>query len=218
MARFSKTNKYNTECIKPIYFIPEILPGEIFLTITDIAAPGILPYYSISNYGRIWHKYANHFMRTSWDGPGYRIAVLRTVHGATTFRVHRLLMMTHRYYVGCESMMVNHIDGCKTRNYIDFPGIPNPDNLEWVTGSENVKHAEKLGLKKYCLGEEHQNATLTNEQVEKICEMLEQGNLTNRQVAEINNTTLTIVENIKYKRSWKQISENYNFGSTSIER
>lgn len=217
MARYSKTNKYDLNHPTPIFIIPEMLPGENFKMITDQAAKDILPYYSISNYGRIWHIYANHFMSTSWDGPGYRIAVLRTKNGAKTFRVHRLLMLTHRYreYIEYqklhpgENIVANHIDGIKTRNYIDFPNFP--DNLEWNTSSENEKHAYDNGLKPIPLGEESPNSKLTNERVIEICKQIELGNLTSQQIADINNVSLATIENIRFGRSWKQISFNYHF-------
>ena len=77
MSKVSKVFKRDPNVTPILYCVPEILPGEEFKLITDQAAPNILPYYAISNFGRIWNIYENHFMRTSWDGPGYRIAVLR---------------------------------------------------------------------------------------------------------------------------------------------
>ena len=217
MSRYSKENKYDLTHPTPIFIIPELLPGENFKMITTQAAENILPYYAISNYGRIWHVYANHFMSTSWDGPGYRIAVLRTIKGAKTFRVHKLVMLTHRYqeYIECkeahpdENIVVNHINGIKTRNYIDFPGVP--DNLEWTTSSNNEKHAYETGLKQNPLGEDSPNSKLTNEQVIEICNQIEFGNLTSQQIADINNITLATVENIRFGRCWRHISCNYHF-------
>lgn len=212
MSRVSKNFKYDLNHPCPIFIVPEALPGEYFEMITDKAAPNILPYYAISNYGRIWHVYENHFMSTSWDGPGYRIAVLRHKDGrAHTLRVHRLLMLTFRYFEGCEDMDVNHIDGCKTRNYIDFPGIPNPDNLEWTTHQENMIHAHKTGLKRAKFGEEHHNSKLTIEIVNKICELISNKNLTCRQIAEITGTQIHDIENIRYHKTWRHISKDYNF-------
>lgn len=57
---------------------------------------------------------------------------------------------------------VNHIDGNKLN--------PSIDNLEWVTKSENQRHAIKTGLKQS--GEDLYNASLSNKEVEEICESL----------------------------------------------
>lgn len=212
MSKCSKQPKQDLDHPLAIFKIPEMLPGEVFQMITDVAAPGVLPYYAISNFGRIWHIYNNKFMSTSWDGPGYRIAVLRLRNGlAHTFRVHRLLMMTFRYIEGCEDLMVNHMDGCKTRNYIDFPGIPNPDNLEWCNGSYNSTEAFRLGLKHAACGEKHGMAKLTDDLVRQICAHLENKNLTCKQIADIVGVKLHAVENIKYRGAWAHIAKDYNF-------
>ena len=40
-----------------LYFVPEVISEyEEFRPITEQVVPGILNYYMISNFGRIWHK------------------------------------------------------------------------------------------------------------------------------------------------------------------
>lgn len=205
--------------LPPFAIIPEVLPGEYFALLDpNIIDPDLLPYYMISNFGRIWHKYTNHFMSTSWDGPGYRIAVLALKTGKSrTFRVHRLLMLTFRYYPGCEQMMINHKDGVKTHNYIDFPGIKDPDNLEWCDGSYNEKEAFRLGLKKPKYGSEHPLSTITEDQVAHICQLLQdrasgKNILTDKQIREsAGDVSEMQMRSIKQRICWNHVSKDYNF-------
>ena len=55
---------------------------------------------------------------------------------------------------------VNHKNGVKTDN--------SANNLEWVTKTENIAHAFRLGLNKGSLGADHPNAKLTESAVREI--------------------------------------------------
>lgn len=59
-----------------------------------------------------------------------------------------------------DGLEVNHIDGNKLNNNIE--------NLEWVTRSENVLHAFRLGLEKPMRGEDNPTAKLTTKDVLEI--------------------------------------------------
>jgi hypothetical protein len=96
--------------------------------------------YHISNRGRcrvfsndMHHKLITHRV----DSAGY-VTVRLCFKGKTeTKRIHRLVaeafIPNHM-----NKPNVNHINGIKTTNYTK--------NLEWVTHSENIKHAYKLNL------------------------------------------------------------------------
>ncbi|AHK11566.1 homing endonuclease HNH [Shewanella sp. phage 1/40] len=61
--------------------------------------------------------------------------------------------------------VVNHKDGDKLNNLVS--------NLEWCSDSQNQQHALDTGLKQK--GEDLYNAKLSNEQVHKVCKLLEEG-------------------------------------------
>lgn len=76
-------------------------------------------------------------------------------------KVHRLVLEA---WQGAPStkLQVNHIDGNPLNNHLD--------NLEWVTASQNQRHAVVTGLRGK--GEQLYNASLTDDQVHKVCKML----------------------------------------------
>jgi hypothetical protein len=78
-------------------------------------------------------------MKQYSDKDGYAL-VNKSVRGKTiNFKVHRLV--AEIYIPNPENKRcVNHIDGNKTNNKVE--------NLEWVTHSENMYHAFKMGLTK----------------------------------------------------------------------
>lgn len=87
--------------------------------------------------------------------------------------------------------------------------------LEWSSYSDNNQHAidNKLRIPLSC--EQHQYATLTNEQVISVCELLQNGSLYEEIIEQLN---LKDIPNIKRKLimikngyAWKDISKDYNF-------
>lgn len=76
-----------------------------------------------------------------------------------SYLAHRLVAVA---YLGPlpDGMQVNHIDGNKRNNA--------PINLEYVTPSQNQKHAYVNGLRLARFGESHQTATITDVAAEAI--------------------------------------------------
>lgn len=96
------------------------------------------PMYSISNFGDVCNNETGRILKPCLVN-GYLQVTLCDRNGHHKYLVHRLVAMTfldnpYAY------PQVNHIDGNKTNNCVD--------NLEWCTGSENMKHAYRTGLQK----------------------------------------------------------------------
>ena len=95
--------------------------------------------YIINNSGFILSlkSKTTKFLKTRIDRAGYITVRLTQDGNTTTYFLHRLIAET--FIPNTENKpFVNHINGIKTDNRIE--------NLEWVTHSENIKHAIKIGL------------------------------------------------------------------------
>ena len=98
--------------------------------------------YQVSNLGRIksLKRKKEKILHLDKDRYGYMNVYLSKDGVMKKFKVHRLVAIafienTNNY------PEINHIDGNKENNSVD--------NLEWVTRSQNLKHAHKMGLKKF---------------------------------------------------------------------
>lgn len=187
-----------------IYFMPPetLCEPEIFLPITDQAVPGVAPYYLISNYGRIWHRYKQRFLTVNIDTKGYlyKPLAIRDSGKSKSCRIHRLVMMTFAYIPGCENLLVNHKDGNKGNCHLY--------NLEWSTSSENQIHAVVNGLK--------YRDVYTDEQIHHVCRLLEDRGKTLTSIAEETGVQYTTIQAIQGKRAFLDISDKYNIKPRKI--
>lgn len=115
--------------------------------------PGYEGTYQISNHARVRslaRNYPHGFrIRQKWLNAGYERIILSKNSLRKSYYVHCLVASAFvpGYFLGAD---VNHKDGIKTNNL--------PENLEWVTHVQNMKHAFALGLSKGVSGTEHHHA------------------------------------------------------------
>lgn len=102
-------------------------------------AVGFEGIYSVSDHGDVLRISTGRSIAPYLSKRGYLMVAMRTKDSARQKQVsiHRLVAMAfvEGYAPG---LQVNHIDGVKTNNAIG--------NLEWVTGTDNIKHAIETGL------------------------------------------------------------------------
>ena len=121
----------------------------------------------------------------------------------TWYRLNRLVAMV--FIPNPENKpFVNHIDGNKTNNHVE--------NLEWVTHQENMDHAKRTNLIKR--GEESPTSIYTDEQIVKVCEMLQEG-YRNFDIEKETDVPKYMISLIRAKKCWVPISNNYKLRKRS---
>lgn len=89
--------------------------------------------YYVSDTGNVWNRYGR-LLSQYCDKNGYKYVEIKRPDDETRskYRVHRLVALL--YIPNPNNLpQVNHIDGNKANN--------RRNNLEWVTGSENLLHS-----------------------------------------------------------------------------
>lgn len=183
-----------------------LLPYEIFILIDDNIVNGVKDdIYYISNYGRLYSKSSGKFLKSKIGSAGYPEYTLRHKNGKPlSTHIHRTIMKAFSPLDDYDNMVVNHKDGNKINNSLS--------NLEWVTYKDNSIHAAKTGLLHPVHGETHVCAKITESQCRKICELLETGQYRIKEIANMMQTTESIVDAIKHKKAWVEVSNEYDVG------
>lgn len=115
----------------------------IYNGIKLFSIPGI-PEYKIAPTGQVYSLLSNKFINPrNTSGRGYYNYILYTNGKRKLYPRHRLLCITFKPIPNSDEMQVDHING--------IPGDDRLDNLEWVTGKENVRRFwAKRNLKPLC--------------------------------------------------------------------
>ena len=163
------------------------------------------PRYLVSTYGRVYDT-----KKKAMKIPAKRQYLTYDISTAprhlTSIGAHRMVLQTFDPIENEEGMVPNHKNLNKLDNRLE--------NLEWVTQKENVNHAIQNGAFNP-QGEANPTSKHTNEEVHRICSLLEQGKsykeICNRMRYIYNMTNITFLSGIKNRNSWTHISKNYIF-------
>ena len=150
--------------------------------------------YSVSNFGRVKHKFTDHYRLISGSihSDGY---VFVTLHGEQ-IALHRLIAKTFHRDSYHNNLVVNHIDGNKQNNFAD--------NLEWVTQQENIQHSHNNGFQPKSIST--YTGKFTAEQREEIKHLWDSGEKSKREIARMYGVSHTCINDIisdKYKYAEK---------------
>lgn len=195
------TRLYNPDIIKPVFFMPENRgTTEDFEMITQEVCPGILPYYAVSNYGRVMNINSGKIMKENFRPNGYGyycLAAEGCKNGQKKFNTNRIVMQTFDPREDVEKLRVNHINGNKSESYINktMKDGTIQTNVEW----HPVK--EKDVVPKAPI----ETGTFTREQIYDIRNLRNQGysyGMINRFYPDSSYATIqAICRNVIYKDS-----------------
>jgi len=137
-------------------------------------------------------------LKQSKNGIGYYLLNLSKGGTKKQYYIHRLVAAA---FIGpCpDGKQVNHKDGDKSNNC--------SSNLEYVTPSENILHAIRIGIKNslHCIGTNNANAVLSEAEVLKIRELLDCGCLSQVEIGDMFGVRQTTISAINTGRSWSRL-------------
>ncbi len=157
--------------------------------------PGWEGLYKATTNGRIYSCRRGIYLKPQITSLGYyRVQLVRNPKSKKCEFVHRLIALTFIQNPD-NKPQVNHKDLNKLNNY--------PENLEWVTAKENIKHSCKNG--RHVRGSRVTNAKLNENKVEKIRKILAIGNASQTETAQKFGVSHTTINRILKKITWKHI-------------
>ena len=181
----------------------------VYTVVKELRYKNVKPIYKIDEYGNIYSKYKNGYIKSSKDKDGYLKVSLSAKENTIYARIATLVAYN---FIGnppkdIKDVTVDHIDGDILNNHYS--------NLRWLERSKNSSTRKKRAKSK---GELNHEAKLTKDQVILICKLLMQNTKTLREIADIFKVKKSTISNIKRKKNWCHITCEYNFPNSRVER
>jgi len=153
------------------------------------------PNYLISNKGEVYSRSSKKLLKKTIDRGGYYAVCLCTNGNKNGKWIHHLVTSNFigQLPFGKE---INHKDGNKLNNY-NF-------NLEYVTRSENHKHACRIGLRSL-RGEDQPRHILKENQVLSIRKLL-YGGVTQEKIGKLFGVARSTIGSIAIRKSWRYLN------------
>ena len=158
-------------------------------------------HYQISNTGLVRNWETENELSPYTMSNGYMCMKFKFQGDKYPFLIHRLVA---EYFVPNpeNKPQVNHKDGNKHNNHVF--------NLEWVTQSENMRHASKNGLLKPRYGSTSPFSKHTEYEIHKACKLMEENKLSLNTISNISGVSYETLISIRNRGKWATISSQYN--------
>ena len=163
--------------------------------------PGYDRRYFINEEGHVWSAFKRGLMSPQTDATHcYPWVLLREGNRSQPRTLYYLMRLTWMPAapgkIGTKrgEWCINHKDGDKLNSHIG--------NLEWLTCSDNVKHAWDNGFNRVAIGESSKNAKFTSDEVRQIRLRLLLGEKT-KDVANECQCNIALIKKIQWYVSWK---------------
>jgi hypothetical protein len=161
--------------------------------------------YQVSSHGRVKRiaggsgTHPGKVLTPAKANTGYLVVTLCKNGNRQYALVHRLVAEAFYGPAPSPEHQVNHKDGVRDNNHVR--------NLEWVTATENNRHAyRELDKQLACSrGEERHNAKITRDDVREIRRLYATGKYTQTEIAERFGVQTGIVWSVVHGKTWRHV-------------
>ena len=172
----------------------------------DFVYKNIKPIYEINAYGSVRNKVSGKELKPELNKGYYRYTLRQEDNSYKHLLAHRMVAVTFISDKSETNLQVNHIDGNKLNN--------NVSNLEWVTASENSRHAHVHGLRQARRGTSSNFNKHNDEFIDFIVDRIKLGYSNDEIRSDLRlyrndfNTYAKLIYELRTRKKWKHKFED----------